>query len=234
MLKVKNLKTNYGKIQALHGVSINVYKGEIVTIIGANGAGKTTLLNTISGILKSSAGKISFNGTDITNVPAEKIVRAGLVQSPEGRQIFPLLNVEENLQLGAYLRADKERIDEDLRRVHEMFPRLNERRKQLGGTLSGGEQQMLAIGRALMSKPELLLLDEPSLGLSPIFVQQIFEVIREINSQGTTILLVEQNAHVALQTADRGYVIATGQIIMDDDAKALLKHDSVRKAYLGG
>ncbi|MDR2885041.1 MAG: ABC transporter ATP-binding protein [Deferribacteraceae bacterium] len=233
MLKINDIHTKYGNIPALQGVTIEVKAGEIVTIIGANGAGKTTTLNSISGLVRASKGSILFMDEDITNTPTDKIVAKGLVQSPEGRQIFPQLTVHENIMLGAYLRKDKHEIKEELDHVHSLFPRLYERRKQLGGTLSGGEQQMLAMGRALMSKPKLLLLDEPSLGLSPIFVQHIFEVIKKINSQGTTILLVEQNAHIALSIANRGYVMETGRITGEDDAKTLLKEDSIRKAYLG-
>ncbi|MGA1861603.1 ABC transporter ATP-binding protein [Deferribacter thermophilus] len=233
MLQLDKVHTKYGHIEALKGISLHIKEGEIVTIIGANGAGKTTTLNTISGILKPAAGKIKFLNEDITNLTADKIVAKGIVQVPEGRQIFSNLTVYENLLMGAYLRKDKVEIENDLERVYELFPRLKERRNQLGGTLSGGEQQMLAIGRALMSKPVLLLLDEPSLGLAPIIVENIFEIIKEINSQGTTILLVEQNAHLALSIADRGYVMETGNIIMEDDAKALLNNEEVKKAYLG-
>ena len=234
MLKLTKIETYYGNIKALKGIDIEVHQGEIVTIIGANGAGKTTTLNTVSGIVRSAVGKVSFMGVDITRLPTEKIVGMGLVQAPEGRQIFPQLTVQENLNLGAYLRNDKNAIKEDLERVNALFPRLYERRKQMGGTLSGGEQQMLAIGRALMSRPKLLLLDEPSLGLSPIFVQHIFEVIKEINAQSTTILLVEQNAHMALSIAHRGYIMETGYIKDENEASVLIKDDSVRKAYLGG
>jgi branched-chain amino acid transport system ATP-binding protein len=234
MLKLENVKTSYGNIAALKGIDIEVNEGEIVTIIGANGAGKSTTLNTISGLVRAASGQVSFMGENITHMATEKIVKRGLVQVPEGRQIFPQLTVLENIQLGAYLRTDKEEIQQDIERVHTLFPRLYERRKQMGGTLSGGEQQMLAIGRALMTKPKLLLLDEPSLGLSPIFVQHIFEVIKEINAQGTTMLLVEQNAHMALSIASRGYVMETGIIKDSNDAKVLLQQDSVIKAYLGG
>ncbi len=234
MLKLKGVEAKYGNITALKGIDLVVNAGEIVTIIGANGAGKTTTLNVISGLIHASKGKIEFEGVDITGRSAEQIVSMGLIQAPEGRQIFPLLTVQENLMLGAYLRKDKEAIRADLQFVHSLFPRLYERRKQMGGTLSGGEQQMLAIGRALMSKPKLLLLDEPSLGLSPIFVKHIFEVIKEINALGTTILLVEQNAHISLAIANRGYVMETGRITMEDEASNLLNEDSIRKAYLGG
>ncbi len=233
MLKIIDVETRYGNILALKGISLEVRRGEIVTIIGANGAGKTTTLNTISGLMRASKGKIFFEDTDITGLATDKIVSRGLVQAPEGRQIFPQLTVHENLMLGAYLRKDKAGIKASLDNVHSLFPRLYERRKQMGGTLSGGEQQMLAIGRALMSTPKLLLLDEPSLGLSPIFVQHIFEVIKEINNRGTTILLVEQNAHIALSIAHRGYVMETGYVTGEDDAKTLLTQESVRSAYLG-
>ncbi|MGA1845960.1 ABC transporter ATP-binding protein [Deferribacter abyssi] len=233
MLKLEKVHTKYGHIEALKGIDLHIKEGEIVTIIGANGAGKTTTLNTISGILKPAAGKVIFLNKDITHLSADKIVAKGIVQVPEGRQIFPNLTVYENLLMGAYLRKDKIEIEKDLEKVYDLFPRLRERKNQLGGTLSGGEQQMLAIGRALMSKPVLLLLDEPSLGLAPIIVENIFEIIKEINSQGTTILLVEQNAHLALSVADRGYVMETGRIIMEDDAKSLLSNEEVKKAYLG-
>ncbi|KAA0259219.1 ABC transporter ATP-binding protein [Deferribacter autotrophicus] len=233
MLKLEKVHTKYGHIEALKGIDLHIKEGEIVTIIGANGAGKTTTLNTISGILKPAAGKITFLNEDITNLSADKIVAKGIIQVPEGRQIFANLTVYENLLMGAYLRKDKVEVEKDLKKVYELFPRLEERKNQLGGTLSGGEQQMLAIGRALMSRPVLLLLDEPSLGLAPIIVENIFEIIKEINSQGTTILLVEQNAHLALSIAHRGYVMETGRIIMEDDAKALLNNEEVKKAYLG-
>jgi len=234
MLKLHKIHTKYGHIEALKGIDIHVREGEIVAIIGANGAGKTTTLNTISGILKPVAGTIEYLNHDITKWPADKIVAEGLIQVPEGRQIFPLLTVKENLMMGAYLRKDKLEIANDLEMVYDLFPRLKEREKQLGGTLSGGEQQMLAIGRALMSKPALLLLDEPSLGLAPIIVQNIFKIIVDINKKGTTIMLVEQNAHMALSIAHRGYVMETGKIILEDDAKALLNNDEVKSAYLGG
>lgn len=234
MLKLKNIHTKYGHIEALKGIDIHIKEGEIVTIIGGNGAGKTTTLNTISGIIKPVAGEIHFLNKDITHWKADKIVAEGLVQVPEGRQIFPNLTVYENLQLGAYLVKDKLKVSEKLEYVYHLFPRLKERDKQLGGTLSGGEQQMLAIGRALMSDPVLLLLDEPSLGLAPIVVQNIFKIIQDINKKGTTILLVEQNAHMALSIAHRGYVLETGKITLEDNAKNLLSNDEVRKAYLGG
>ncbi|MCB4204635.1 ABC transporter ATP-binding protein [Deferribacterales bacterium Es71-Z0220] len=234
MLKLHKIHTKYGHIEALKGIDIHVKEGEIVAIIGANGAGKTTTLNTISGILKPVAGTIEYMNHDITKWPTDKIVAEGLIQVPEGRQIFPLLTVKENLMMGAYLRKDKLEVANDLEMVYNLFPRLKEREKQLGGTLSGGEQQMLAIGRALMSKPALLLLDEPSLGLAPIIVQNIFKIIVDINKKGTTIMLVEQNAHMALSIAHRGYVMETGKIILEDDAKALLNNDEVKSAYLGG
>ncbi|MBZ4642681.1 MAG: branched-chain amino acid transport system ATP-binding protein [Deferribacteres bacterium] len=234
MLKLSNIHTKYGHIEALKGIDIHVKEGEIVAIIGANGAGKTTTLNTISGILKPVAGTIEYLNHDITRWSADRIVSEGLIQVPEGRQIFPLLTVKENLMMGAYLRKDKLEVTKDLEMVYDMFPRLKEREKQLGGTLSGGEQQMLAIGRALMSKPTLLLLDEPSLGLAPIIVQNIFKIIVDINKKGTTIMLVEQNAHMALSIAHRGYVMETGKIILEDNAKALLNNDEVKSAYLGG
>ncbi|MBC7195790.1 ABC transporter ATP-binding protein [Deferribacteraceae bacterium V6Fe1] len=234
MLKLHKIHTKYGHIEALKGIDIHVKEGEIVAIIGANGAGKTTTLNTISGILKPVAGTIEYMNHDITKWPTDKIVAEGLIQVPEGRQIFPLLTVKENLMMGAYLRNDKLEVVKDLEMVYNLFPRLKEREKQLGGTLSGGEQQMLAIGRALMSKPALLLLDEPSLGLAPIIVQNIFKIIVDINKKGTTIMLVEQNAHMALSIAHRGYVMETGKIILEDDAKALLNNDEVKSAYLGG
>ncbi len=233
MLKLDTISTRYGNIYALKGISLTVNEGEIVTIIGANGAGKSTTLNTISGIVRAVSGSISFQGRDITSLSTEKIVESGLIQVPEGREIFPQLTVYENLMLGAYLRKDKENIKKDLDHIVSLFPRLEERFSQLGGTLSGGEQQMLAIGRALMSKPKLLLMDEPSLGLSPIFVQNIFKVIEEINKAGTAVLLVEQNAHMALSIAKRAYVMETGKIIMEDKAEYLLNNEKVKAAYLG-
>ena len=233
MLKLDSVCSRYGNIYALKGVSLHVKAGEIVTIIGANGAGKSTTLNTISGIVRAVSGTVKFNGMDITSMPTEKIVESGLIQVPEGREIFPQLTVYENLMLGAYLRKDKSNIDKDLDYIVGLFPRLSERFKQLGGTLSGGEQQMLAIGRALMSKPKLLLMDEPSLGLSPIFVHNIFSVIKEINKEGTAVLLVEQNANMALSVASRGYVMETGKITMEDRADRLLNDESVKQAYLG-
>lgn len=232
MLKVDSIQTKYGSIYALKGIDLVVNEGEIVTIIGANGAGKSTTLNTISGIVRSLAGSITFNGLDITHMPTDKIVESGLIQVPEGREIFPNLTVLENIKLGAYLRKDKN-IKDDIEYVTSFFPRLSERFNQLGGTLSGGEQQMLAIARALMSKPKLLLMDEPSLGLAPKFVHGIFDVIKKINEQGTTVLLVEQNATLALSIASRGYVMETGKIVLEDKAENLMNNESVKAAYLG-
>jgi branched-chain amino acid transport system ATP-binding protein len=233
LLKLDNVKTYYGNIRALKGISIQVDEGEIVCLIGGNGAGKSTTLMTISGVLTPVEGDVLFQGQSIVGVRADSIVQMGVCQVPEGRMIFPLLTVRENLDLGAYLRNDKEGIKEALDRVFELFPAMSERRKQYGGTLSGGEQQMLAIARALMGRPKLLLLDEPSLGLAPIFVDSIFETIQQINEQGTTILLVEQNAQLALQYSDRGYVLETGEIALADTSAALFKNEEVRKAYLG-
>jgi branched-chain amino acid transport system ATP-binding protein len=233
LLKLDNIKTHYGNIRALKGISIEVDENEIVCLIGGNGAGKSTTLMTISGVLTPVEGDVFFQGQSIVGVRADNIVRMGICQVPEGRMIFPLLTVMENLDLGAYLRKDKEGIKEALNRVFELFPAMSERRKQYGGTLSGGEQQMLAIARALMGRPKLLLLDEPSLGLAPIFVDSIFKIIQQINEQGTTILLVEQNAQLALQFSDRGYVLETGEIALADTSAALLKNEQVRKAYLG-
>ena len=233
VLSVKNLEVSYGTIPALHGIDLDVDKGEIVTLIGANGAGKTTTLRTISGLLKPRNGSVTFNGKDITGVKPHVITARGISHVPEGRGIFANLTVHDNLELGAYLRKDKVQ-KEEFERVYTLFPVLKERIKQNAGTLSGGEQQMLAISRALMAKPAVLLLDEPSLGLAPQMVQTIFRVIREINAEGTTILLVEQNAHMALVTAHRGYVMETGRITLTDDTKALLASDRIKKAYLGG
>ncbi|MGB9641562.1 MAG: ABC transporter ATP-binding protein, partial [Anaerolineales bacterium] len=222
LLEVKDLNVYYGAIHALQGISFYINQGEIVTLIGANGAGKSTTLNTISGILRPRSGKIIFKDKDITLTPAEEIVKLGICQSPEGRKIFATLTVMENLEMGAYTQTDKNEINRSLERVFRSFPRLKERQNQLGGTLSGGEQQMLAIGRALMSRPQLLLLDEPSMGLSPILVEEIFNIIQEINSQGTSILLVEQNAQMALSVAHRGYVLETGRIVLSGDSTDLL------------
>jgi branched-chain amino acid transport system ATP-binding protein len=234
MLDVNDLNVYYGAIHALKGISFHVEKGEIVTLIGANGAGKSTTLNTISGILRSRTGRIGFLGEDITQTAAQEIVHRGIVQSPEGRKIFAPLSVMENLEMGAYLYDDKETNEKNLNEVFKRFPRLKERRNQLGGTLSGGEQQMLAIARALMSRPTLLLLDEPSMGLSPILVEQIFDIIRSINSQGTSILMVEQNALMALSIAHRGYVLETGRIVLEGSSESLLNDPQVIGAYLGG
>ncbi len=233
LLEVENLEVNYGMIKALKGISFKVEKGEIIALIGSNGAGKTTTLHTISGILSASAGKIMYDGKDITRVQAHNIVRLGISQVPEGRRVFSQLSVYENLILGAYIRKDKAGIEKDLEGIYKRFPRLEERKTQLAGTLSGGEQQMLAMGRALMSKPEILLLDEPSMGLSPIFVEEIFDIIKSINQSGTTILLVEQNAKKALSIANRAYVLETGNVVQGGDATALMNDDAVKKAYLG-
>ncbi|HBV66972.1 MAG TPA: ABC transporter ATP-binding protein [Clostridiales bacterium] len=234
MLEIKNLNVHYGVIHALKDASLTVNKGEIVTLIGANGAGKTTTLRTISGLNKASGGQILLEGKDITNVPAPKRVEMNLSQVPEGRRIFPAMTIVENLEMGAYLRKDKADIKRDMEHVYELFPILGKRKKQLAGTLSGGEQQMLAMGRALMSKPKILLLDEPSMGLAPLLVREIFEIIKSINAEGTTILLVEQNAKMALSIAHRAYVIETGAIVMSGTGEELAKSDEIRKAYLGG
>jgi branched-chain amino acid transport system ATP-binding protein len=233
LLELDNVTVSYGRIEALHGISLNVAEGEVVALIGANGAGKTTTMRAISGTRGLAAGRISFNGQDISRLRADLRVVRGLCQSPEGRQIFPGMTVLENLDMGAYTRKDSAEVAKDLERVLEMFPRLRERRKQAGGTLSGGEQQMLAVGRALMSRPKLLLLDEPSMGLAPMIMQQIFDIITEINQQGTTILLVEQNAQQALTRADRGYVLETGRIVKEGTGTELLHDPSVKEAYLG-
>lgn len=234
MLKIKNIKTYYGNIQALHDVSIEVKEGEIITLIGANGAGKSTTLMSISGIEPPRSGKVFFEGKEITGMAPDKIVSLGIIQVPEGRRIFPFLTVRENLDMGAFLREDKEEIKRDIEYVYNLFPILAERRNQAGGTLSGGEQQMLAISRALMAKPRLLLLDEPSLGLAPIIVQQIMEIIKKVNTENkTTIFLVEQNANLALKIADKGYVMENGRITMQDSAANLRENEEVRKAYLG-
>jgi branched-chain amino acid transport system ATP-binding protein len=233
LLKIEKLRTAYGRIEALKGITLEVREGEIVTLIGSNGAGKTTTLRTINGIISPRAGTITFAGKDITRHPAHEIVKLGIAQSPEGRRLFPRMTVRENLELGAYQRNDTAGIAEDLDRSYGLFPRLREREAQKAGTLSGGEQQMCAIGRALMARPRLLLLDEPSMGLAPILVDRIFEIILEINKQGTTVLVVEQNASIALSVAHRGYVLETGQIKLSDDAAALRSNDEVRKLYLG-
>ena len=234
ILKLNDIHTYYGTIHALKGVSLEVRKGEIVTLIGANGAGKSTTLRSINGLNRPRRGTIRFQGQEITNRPAHEIVKLGIAQSPEGRRLFPRMSVFENLQMGAFQRArgDKE-MQSDLERVYTLFPRLSERKSQHAGTLSGGEQQMVAIGRALMARPKLLMLDEPSMGLAPIFVERIFDIVREINAQGTPILLVEQNALMALDVANRGYVLETGHVALADDAKALRNNEQVRKTYLG-
>ena len=233
MLALDDVHTHYGSIRALKGISLNVEPREIVTLIGANGAGKTTTLRTILGAVRPSRGTVAFNGQRVDGLATDRIVRMGIAQSPEGRRIFPRMTVMENLEMGAFARADRAGIAADLERVLTLFPRLRERMTQKGGTLSGGEQQMLAIGRALMARPSLLLLDEPSMGLSPILVEAIFKIVEEVNRQGTTILLVEQNARMALRVAHRGYVIQTGRIVLQDSAAELLRSDLVRKTYLG-
>jgi branched-chain amino acid transport system ATP-binding protein len=233
LLEVQDLNVYYGAIHALQGISFSVNEGEIVTLIGANGAGKSTTLKTISGLLRPRGGKVKFKGEELTTVPAEQIVRRGVVQVPEGRKIFSPLTVRENLEMGAFTRNDKAEIGQSMERVFQSFPRLRERLNQLGGTLSGGEQQMLAVGRALMARPTLLLLDEPSMGLSPILVEEIFRIIQEINKQGTSILLVEQNAFMALQVANRAYVLETGCIPLQGTAAELRENPKVRAAYLG-
>lgn len=233
MLEVKDLEVYYGVIKALKGISLKVNEGEIISLIGANGAGKTTTLHAISGLLNKSAGSVIFEGQDITKVPAHKIVTLGMAHVPEGRRVFAQLSVIENLKLGAFTRKDKQEIENTLKFVYESFPRLEERKNQLAGTLSGGEQQMLAMGRALMSHPRIVLMDEPSMGLSPIFVDEIFKIIRKISSEGTTVLLVEQNAKKALAIADRAYVLETGSITLQGKAKDLMNDESVKKAYLG-
>lgn len=233
MLKVENLSVRYGMIEAIRNISFEVNDGEIVTLIGANGAGKTTTLQTVSGLLKPASGAVYLDGVDITKIPPHKIVTMGLAQVPEGRRVFAQMSVIENLELGAYYRKDRNGIEADMKNVFELFPRLEERKNQLAGTLSGGEQQMLAMGRALMSKPKILLMDEPSMGLSPIFVNEIFSIIEEVSREGTTVLLVEQNAKKALSIADRAYVLETGSIALTGTAAELLDNDRIRKAYLG-
>jgi branched-chain amino acid transport system ATP-binding protein len=232
LLKVDNIEVYYGMIKALKGVSFEVNKGEIVALIGANGAGKTTILHTVTGLLKPKTGKILFNDQDITKTPAHKIVSMGMAHVPEGRRIFSQLSVLDNIKLGAFTRKDKDEIEQTLKYVYERFPRLEERKNQIAGTLSGGEQQMLAMGRALMSKPDFVLMDEPSMGLSPLLVSEIFDIIKAINDNGTTVLLVEQNAKKALSIADRAYVLETGNIVLSGDAKDLMNDESVKKAYL--
>lgn len=234
MLKVKNLSVNYGMIQAVKDVSFEVNEGEIVTLIGANGAGKSTILRTISGLVRPASGSIEYLEQDIVRVPSRKIVQQGLIQVPEGRHVFKGLTVQENLDLGSFTRKDRSELAEDLEKVFDRFPILAERKNQDAATLSGGEQQMLAMGRALMAKPKLLLLDEPSMGLAPIFIKEIFRIIQDIQKQGTTILLIEQNAKVALEIADRGYVLETGKVVLTDTGKNLIMSDEVQKAYLGG
>ena len=234
MLKVENINVYYGAIHALKGISVEVKEGEIVTLIGANGAGKSTILRTISGLLRTKTGNVLFEGNSVAAMAPEEIVKKGISQVPEGRRIFANMSVEENLELGAYIRSDKPGIRKDIDKVFERFPRLGERRKQIAGTLSGGEQQMLAIGRGLMSQPRLLLLDEPSMGLAPLLVKEIFSIIKEINASGTTILLVEQNANMALSIAHQAYVLETGRITLSGSAKGLMESEEVRKAYLGG
>ena len=234
MLEVKDLNVYYGAIHAIKNISFEVNEGEIITLIGANGAGKTTTLHAVSGLLKPKSGSIHFCGKEITHTDAYKIPKLGLAQVPEGRRVFANMTVMENLEMGAYIRNGKENLNEEYERIFERLPRLKERRKQAAGTLSGGEQQMLAIGRALMSKPKMLLLDEPSMGLSPILVQEIFSIIQDVNKTGVTVLLVEQNAMMALNIANRAYVLETGQVVMSGDAKELSNNEQVRKAYLGG
>ena len=234
MLEVKNLDVHYGVIQGVRDVSFEVNQGEVVSLIGANGAGKTSILRTISGLVRPSNGTITFEGQEIQKTPAQKIVASGLSQVPEGRHVFPGLSVLENLEMGAFLRKNREENAQNLKHVFQRFPRLEERKTQDAATLSGGEQQMLAMGRALMSQPKLLLLDEPSMGLAPIFIQEIFEIIKDIQKQGTTVLLIEQNANMALSIADRGYVLETGKVILSGTGKELLASDEVRKAYMGG
>lgn len=233
MLKVTDLQVYYGVIQALKGISFEVNEGEVIALIGANGAGKTTILHTVTGLINQKAGKIEFEGKDISHTPAYKIVAEGMAHVPEGRRVFAALSVYDNLMMGAYTRKDKKEIAETLAMVYKRFPRLEERKKQMAGTLSGGEQQMLAMGRALMSKPKIILMDEPSMGLSPIFVNEIFDIIKAVSASGTTVLLVEQNAKKALSIADRAYVLETGKIILEGDAKVLMNDERVKKAYLG-
>lgn len=233
MLEIRDLEVYYGMIQAIKGISFDVNEGEVIALIGANGAGKTTILHTITGLLAAKNGKVNFNGTDITKVPGHKIVSMGMAHVPEGRRVFAQLSVYQNLMMGAYTRKDKQEISDTLENVYHRFPRLEERKNQMAGTLSGGEQQMLAMGRALMSHPKIILMDEPSMGLSPIFVNEIFDIIKEVSKGGTTVLLVEQNAKKALSIADRGYVLETGKIVLEGKADDLLHNDSIKKAYLG-
>ena len=233
MLEVKDIEVYYGMIQALKGISFEVNEGEVIALIGANGAGKTTTLHTITGLLSQKKGSVLFEGQDITKVPAHKIVSLGMAHVPEGRRVFAELSVYQNLKMGAYTRKDKDEIAKTLEMVYKRFPRLEERKNQLAGTLSGGEQQMLAMGRALMSHPKIIVMDEPSMGLSPILVNEIFDIIKEVSASGTTVLLVEQNAKKALSIADRAYVLETGKIVLEGDAKELMNDDSIKKAYLG-
>ncbi len=233
LLEIRDTEVFYGVIQAIKGISFDVNEGEVIALIGANGAGKTTILHTITGLLQPKKGSITFDGKDITKVPAHKIVSMGMAHVPEGRRVFSQLSVYENLKMGAYTRKDKAEIEESLEMVYGKFPRLEERKNQLAGTLSGGEQQMLAMGRALMSHPKIVLMDEPSMGLSPIFVEEIFKIIEEVSASGTTVLLVEQNAKKALGIANRAYVLETGNIVLDGDAKELMNNETVKKAYLG-
>ena len=233
MLEIKDLKVSYGMIQAIKGISFEVNKGEVIALIGANGAGKTTILHTITGLLNADSGSVTYEGKDITRMPGHKIVSMGIAHVPEGRRVFANMTVLQNLKLGAYTRKDKAEIAETLEMVYNRFPRLKERKNQLAGTLSGGEQQMLAMGRALMSHPQIILMDEPSMGLSPIFVNEIFDIIEEVSKSGTTVLLVGQNAKKALSIADRAYVLETGNIVLDGKASELLDNDSIKKAYLG-
>ncbi|WMJ86146.1 ABC transporter ATP-binding protein [Anaerocolumna sp. MB42-C2] len=233
MLTIKDLEVYYGIIQAIKGISFEVNEGEVIALIGANGAGKTTILHTITGLIAAKSGSIQFEGNDLTKIPAHSIVSLGMAHVPEGRRIFAELTVLENLKMGAYTRKDKKEIEDTIEKVYKRFPRLNERKNQIAGTLSGGEQQMLAMGRALMSHPRIILMDEPSMGLSPLFVSEIFDIIKEISESGTTVLLVEQNAKKALSIANRAYVLETGKIVLEGDAKELMNNDSVKKAYLG-
>lgn len=233
MLEIKDLEVFYGMIQAIKGVSFEVNEGEVIALIGANGAGKTTILHTITGLLEAKRGTVTFDGKDITKIPAHRIVSMGMAHVPEGRRVFANLTVYQNLKMGAYTRKEKTEIEETLEMVYKRFPRLKERHNQLSGTLSGGEQQMLAMGRALMSHPRILLMDEPSMGLSPIFVNEIFDIIKEVSAGGTTVLLVEQNAKKALSISDRGYVLETGKIVLEGESEELLNNDSIKKAYLG-
>ena len=233
MLEIKDLEVYYGVIQAIKGISFEVNEGEIISLIGANGAGKTTILHTVTGLLSPKKGSIIFEGKDITKTPAHKIVSLGMAHVPEGRRVFAEMSVYQNLKMGAYTRSDKGEIEQTLEKVYKRFPRLEERKNQLAGTLSGGEQQMLAMGRALMSNPRIILMDEPSMGLSPILVNEIFDIIQSVSEAGTTVLLVEQNAKKALAIADRAYVLETGRIVMSGDAKELMNDDSIKKAYLG-